>query len=117
MTIQFPIFTPGAVAFVAPSVQIVSGHTAGQIADAHGMVGLLIAPANGAVRVQIDGQPWAFVAGALDVNADAFVTGDDYDLWMAAWQVGYVGCDYDQNGFVNGEDEDAFVAAFVAGVP
>ena len=50
-----------------------------------------------------------------DVNNDGFVTGDDFDQFVAAFVAGDDSADYDENLFVNGDDFDSFVWDFVAG--
>ncbi len=50
-----------------------------------------------------------------DFTGDGFVTGDDFDAYVLAFQTGDAIADFDGNGFVTGEDFDAFVTAFVAG--
>ncbi len=50
-----------------------------------------------------------------DYNVDGFVTGDDFDQFVAAFELGQPGADIDGNGFVNGEDFDVFVEAFESG--
>ncbi len=109
------VFTPDRIAFLAPSIAITTGTFAGHVADAHGIVGALVAPSGGVVSVLVDGAPWVFAAGTIDVTGDNFVSGDDYDRWMDGWKSGYVGCDYLSTGFVNGDSFDAFVADWQAG--
>ncbi len=50
-----------------------------------------------------------------DFNGDGFVTGEDYDAFVAGFEAGDSAADFDANGFVNGDDFDGFIAAFVAG--
>ncbi len=50
-----------------------------------------------------------------DFNRDGFVNGDDFDSYVAAFELGSIASDFDGNGFVTGEDFDAYVAAFEAG--
>ncbi len=50
-----------------------------------------------------------------DFNRDGFVTGDDFDLFVAAFVAGDPGADYDQNEFVNGDDFDLFSWDFTMG--
>lgn len=52
---------------------------------------------------------------AADFDHDGFVTGDDFDAYVSAFELGDPGADFDHNGFVTGEDFDAFVLAFEAG--
>ncbi len=49
---------------------------------------------------------------SCDFNGDGFVTGEDYDAFLAAFRAGSLAADYDGDGFVTGEDYDAFVAAY-----
>mgnify|MGYP001380004009 CR=1 FL=1 len=50
-----------------------------------------------------------------DFNGDGFVTGDDFDAYVAAFELGDIAADFDHDGFVTGDDFDAYVAAFEAG--
>ncbi len=50
-----------------------------------------------------------------DFNGDGFVTGEDFDAYVAAFELGDISADFDGNGFVTGEDFDAYVAAFESG--
>ncbi|MCC6383336.1 MAG: hypothetical protein IT304_12590 [Dehalococcoidia bacterium] len=50
-----------------------------------------------------------------DVIADGFVTGEDFDLFVEAFELGDPGADINGDSFVTGEDFDQFVAAFEAG--
>ena len=50
-----------------------------------------------------------------DFDADGFLTGDDYDEYVTAFEAGDVVSDFDGDEFVTGEDFDAFVVAFEAG--
>ncbi len=50
-----------------------------------------------------------------DYNGDAFVNGDDFDLFIERFVAGDPSADIDLNSFVNGVDFDAFVERFVAG--
>lgn len=52
---------------------------------------------------------------ALDVNADGFANGDDFDFYVAAFEAGAADADYDGNGNVNGDDFDRFVLDFELG--
>ncbi len=52
---------------------------------------------------------------AADFNGDGFVTGDDFDLYVAAFELGDISADFNADGFVTGDDFDAFVTAFEAG--
>ncbi len=50
-----------------------------------------------------------------DFDHDGFVTGEDFDAYVAAFEAGTLNADFDGDGFVTGEDFDAYVAAFEAG--
>lgn len=52
---------------------------------------------------------------SADFDNDGFVTGDDFDQYVAAFEFGGPDADFDFNGFVTGDDFDAFTTAFVAG--
>ncbi len=60
------------------------------------------------------GMPVVAKCGA-DINADGFVTGEDFDTFVEWFVEGLVNADYNNDGFVTGDDFDAFVEAFVAG--
>jgi len=50
-----------------------------------------------------------------DFDQDGFVTGDDFDAYVAAFELGSPSSDFDKDGFVTGVDFDAYVAAFESG--
>lgn len=50
-----------------------------------------------------------------DLSNDGFLTGEDFDAYLVAFQLGDPRADFTSDGFVNGEDFDAFVAAFEVG--
>ncbi len=50
-----------------------------------------------------------------DFDADGFVTGDDFDAYVAEFELGDLSADFDGDGFVTGDDFDAFVVAFENG--
>ncbi len=50
-----------------------------------------------------------------DFDGDGFVTGDDFDAYVLAFEAGGEPADFDGDGFVTGDDFDAFVAAFEQG--
>jgi len=50
-----------------------------------------------------------------DWDRNAFVNGDDFDGFTAAFELGSREADFDGNCFVNGDDFDLFVEHFVAG--
>jgi len=65
----------------------------------------------------------AFALSGLDADApcpadfdgNAFVNGDDFDLFVERFVAGDPSADVDLNGFVNGDDFDAFTQGFVSG--
>jgi len=50
-----------------------------------------------------------------DVNQDGFVSGDDFDIFVAAFEAGDPSADYNGDTFVSGDDFDAFTLDFEAG--
>ena len=50
-----------------------------------------------------------------DFNSDGFVSGDDFDAFVVAFELGDAAADFDDNSFVNGDDFDGFTWAFEAG--
>ena len=50
-----------------------------------------------------------------DFDADGFVTGLDFDAFVAAYESGDLSSDFDHDGFVTGLDFDAYVQAFEDG--
>ena len=50
-----------------------------------------------------------------DFDGDGFVTGIDYDLYVAAFEAGEMSADFDGDGFITGIDFDLYVGAFEAG--
>lgn len=61
------------------------------------------------------GQSFLLPLCPSDYDRDGFVTGEDFDSFVAAFEAGDLAADFDGNGFVTGEDFDDFVARFVAG--
>ena len=51
---------------------------------------------------------------SCDFNGDGFVTGEDFDAYVAAFRAGDASSDFNGDGFVTGEDFDAFTLAFGA---
>ena len=51
----------------------------------------------------------------VDFDGDGFVTGLDFDLFVAAFEAGEVTADFDGDGFLTGLDYDQFVGAYEAG--
>ncbi len=58
---------------------------------------------------------WGVEICDSDFNTDGFVSGDDFDAFVSAFEKGEFGADFDRDGFVNGEDFDAYVEAFERG--
>ncbi|MDX2118517.1 MAG: GC-type dockerin domain-anchored protein [Planctomycetota bacterium] len=52
---------------------------------------------------------------SADFNQDGFLTFDDFDAFIGAFEGGWARADFNQDGFLTFEDFDAFVAAFGAG--
>lgn len=52
---------------------------------------------------------------AADFDGDGFVTGIDFDLYVAAFEAGDLTADFDGDGFITGIDFDLYVAAYEAG--
>lgn len=50
-----------------------------------------------------------------DFDNDGFITGIDYDLYVAAFEGGGASADFDGDGFITGIDFDLYVAAYEAG--
>ena len=50
-----------------------------------------------------------------DVNHDGFVSGEDFDQFVAAFELGDSFADYNGDTFVSGEDFDAFSSDFYYG--
>lgn len=50
-----------------------------------------------------------------DYDRDGFTTGDDFDAYVAAFELGAISSDYDGDGFVTGDDFDAYVVSFELG--
>ncbi len=50
-----------------------------------------------------------------DFDHDGFVTGDDFDKYVVAFEQGDDTADFDFDGFVTGDDFDSYVLAFEAG--
>ncbi len=80
-------------------------------------------PGAGRIRVDADGKVFFAMSRAFafkgvcpsDFNRDGFVTGDDFDGYVAAFVAGAIESDFNGDGFVTGDDFDAYVAAFAAG--
>lgn len=63
----------------------------------------------------VSSDPTTLSVCAADYDCDGFVTGDDFDGYVAAFELGDPASDFDGDGFVTGDDFDAFVEAFEAG--
>ena len=50
-----------------------------------------------------------------DTTEDGFVSGDDFDQFIVAFELGDQSADYNGDTFVTGDDFDQFVIAFEAG--
>lgn len=55
------------------------------------------------------------VAKPADFDGDGFITGDDFDAYVAEFEAGNATADFDHDCFVTGDDFDAFVIAFEIG--
>ena len=53
-----------------------------------------------------------FTISAADFDGDGFVTGTDFDLYVAAFESGDASSDFDGDGFITGADYDAYVQEF-----
>ncbi len=83
----------------ATGVATVVGSTGGVFGSTFGMAAIIDAPAQ----------------CPADFNGDGFVTGEDFDAFVTAFEAGALSSDFNGDGFVTGEDFDAFVAAFETG--
>jgi len=61
------------------------------------------------------GKMVAFGGCSIDFDGDGFPTGDDFDAFVAAFELGDLSSDFDGDGFVTGDDFDAYVALFELG--
>ncbi len=50
-----------------------------------------------------------------DFDGDGFVTGDDFDAYVSAFEAGVLAADFNGDTFVTGDDFDAYVVAFESG--
>ncbi len=70
-------------------------------------------------HVSLDDLSWVFYKScgscSPDFDDDGFLTGDDFDAFVAAFEIGDISADYDADGFVSGEDFDAYVIDFESG--
>ena len=75
-------------------------------------------PYAGGARGTIFWDDMGFVYGnacPADFDGDGFITGIDYDLYVAAFEAGDMTADFDGDGFITGIDFDLYVFAFEAG--
>ncbi|MDX2118540.1 MAG: GC-type dockerin domain-anchored protein [Planctomycetota bacterium] len=56
-----------------------------------------------------------FIATQADFNQDGFITFEDFDAFVAAFEAGDAQSDFNLDGFLTFEDFDAFVAKFEGG--
>ena len=66
----------------------------------------------------MSGQPAVIVDSIFcpsDFDHDGFVTGDDFDGYVAAFELGLSSADFNGDNFADFFDYDAFVTAFEAG--
>jgi len=52
---------------------------------------------------------------AADFDEDGFVTGDDFDAYVLAFEAGLLSADFDSDGFVTGDDFDGYVTRYELG--
>lgn len=79
--------------------------------DGQNIVGVGVNPAG-------DTEAWLVRLGETcpsDFNHDGFVTGEDFDQFLAAFSAGDLSADMDGDGFISGNDFDLYVAAFGSG--
>ncbi len=62
-----------------------------------------------------DAETYVGVHCFADVIADGFVTGEDFDAFVEAFELGDPGADLNGDSFVTGDDFDAFLSAFESG--
>lgn len=67
------------------------------------------------VHLEIRFFPDAYCHCPADFDRDGFVTGLDFDAFVASFEAGDCAADFDADVFVTGLDFDAFVTAFEAG--
>lgn len=90
-----------------------AGVTWNGIATIRNAAGVVV---SGSTVVSGSGIDWSGPLGCPpDFDADGFVTGDDFDAYVLAFEAGNSVADFDGDGFVTGDDFDAFVVAFEAG--
>lgn len=64
--------------------------------------------------IEVSNVQWTKLCPA-DFNDDGFLTGEDFDAYVAAFEAGGIEADHNGDGFVTGEDFDEFVAVFEIG--
>ncbi len=96
---------PAAVATAQFKIRFVTGET--------GATGSIVEAAVDAVKLQV--VDCNAPSCPADFDGNGFLTGEDFDAFVAAFEAGNLSADFDGNGFVNGEDFDAYVTAFEAG--
>ena len=89
------------------------GEASGDIVLA-GWVNSVTLPA-GTYQIVLTGCEFAAAVGRADYDGDGFVTGLDFDAFVADFEAGGIAADFDGDGFVTGLDFDAYVVAFEAG--
>ncbi len=95
--------------------QAYSPDSAGMPDVALGALGLADLLMPGSVGAVLTGTYPSCTPCAADFDGDGFVTGEDFDAFVAAFEAGSASADFDGDGFVTGEDFDAFVLAFEVG--
>jgi len=96
---------PAAVATAQFRIRFVTGET--------GAAGSIVEAAVDAVKLQV--LDCNAPSCPADFDGNGFVTGEDFDAYVAAFEAGVLSADFDGDGFVTGEDFDAYVVAFEAG--
>jgi hypothetical protein len=89
--------------------------------DFQGLLGMLAMVNDGAAVTQADiDAHLALIAGGCndcpaDFDGDGFITGVDFDLYVAAFESGDPSADFDGDTFVTGVDFDLYVVAYETG--
>jgi len=92
-----------AVGAIALDGEIANGSSPASLPSGNG-----VASGQGVYTFTVEGCP-------SDVNGDGFVTGEDFDEFVAAFELGDAFADYNGDTFVTGEDFDEFVEDFSLG--
>lgn len=95
--------------------QAYAPNSAGLPDVALGALGLADLLVPGSVGVVLTGGYPSCASCPADFDGDGFVTGEDFDGFVVAFEAGVASADFDGDGFVTGEDFDGFVAAFEMG--